>query len=74
VSLRTDDLDPEGPPWLDSRGPPGKYRAPGHPGGLWVAKVATAALQRGLNYASPANFSGRRPPEIKIQRFAPAFS
>lgn len=48
VSLRTEDLDPEGPPWLESHGPPGKYRAPGQPGELWVAKVATEALQRGV--------------------------
>ena len=56
VLLRTEDLDPEGPPWLESRGPPGKYRAPGRPGGLLVAKVATAALQRGINYPCRAEF------------------
>ena len=43
VLLRTEDLGPEGPPWLELRGPPGKYWAPGRPGGLLVAKVATAA-------------------------------
>jgi hypothetical protein len=66
VSLRTEDLDPEGPPWLESRGPPGKYRAPGHPGALWVAKVATAALQRGVNYPKlpvPGDFF--RPPAAR---------
>lgn len=61
VLLRTEVLGPEGPPWLESRGPPGKYRAPERPGGLLVAKVATAALQRGVNYPFSANFSARRP-------------
>jgi len=63
VLLRTEDLDPEGPPWLESRGPPGKYRDPGRPGGLLVAKVATAAFQQGVNYTSAANF--RRQPRPK---------
>jgi hypothetical protein len=49
VLLRTEDLGPKGPPWLESRGPPGKHRAPGQPGGSLVA-LATAALQRGVNY------------------------
>ena len=74
VLLRTEDLGLEGPPWLELRGPPGKYWAPGRPGGLLVAKIATAALQRGENYPFPANVSGHQPPEIKIQGFATAFS
>lgn len=76
VLLRTEDLGPDGPPWLELRGPPGKYRAPQRPG-LLVAKVATAAPQKGENYPNcpfPVNFSGHRPPEIKIQGFATAFS
>ena len=77
VLLRTEDLGPEGPPWLELRGPPGKCRAPRRPAGLLVAKVATAALQRGENYSKlpfPANFSGHPSSEIKIQGFATAFS
>ena len=35
VLLHAEDLDPEGPPWLESRGPPGKYRgAPWPPVGF----------------------------------------
>lgn len=60
VLLRTeDDLSPEGPPWLESRGPTGKYRAPGRPRGWLVSQVATAALERGVNYPKlplPGNF------------------
>jgi hypothetical protein len=68
VLLRTKDLGPEGPPWLELRGPPGKYWAPGRPGGLLVAKVATAALQRGENYPKlplPGGFF--RPPAARNQ-------
>jgi hypothetical protein len=74
VSRRTEDLDPEGPPWLESHGPPGKYRAPGQPAGLWVAKVATEALQRGVNYAATAKFFGGRTPAITIEGFSTRFS
>jgi hypothetical protein len=63
VVLRTEDLDPEAPPWLESHGPPGKYRVPGHPVRLWVAKVATEALQRGVNYAATQNFSAAGRPK-----------
>lgn len=75
--LRTEDLGPEGPPWLESRGPPGKCRASQRPAGLLVANVATAALRRGKTtpkYLFPAKFSGHRPLQIKIQGFATAFS
>jgi len=68
VLLRTKDLGPEGPPWLQLRGPPGKYWAPGRPGGLLVAKVATAALQSGENYPKlpvPRRFF--RPPAARNQ-------
>ena len=74
VSLSTEDLDPEGRPWLESHGPPDKYRAPGQPGGLWVAKVATEALQRGVNYAATAEFFGGRTPAITIEGFSTRFS
>ena len=50
-SLRTEDLDPEGPPCLvslESHGPPGKYGALGNLGALRVAGTATEALQTGV--------------------------
>jgi hypothetical protein len=68
VLLRTEDLGPEGPPWLELRGPPGKYRGSRRPAGLLVAKVATAALQRGENYPKlplPGEFF--RPPAARNQ-------
>ena len=67
VSLPTEDLDPEAPPWLESHGPPGKYQALGQLGELRVAKVATEALQRGVNYAIPRNFSAAGRPKLKIR-------
>ena len=74
VLLRAEDLDSAGPPWLESRGPPGRYRDPGRPVGLSVAKVATAALiERGKLRLRP-EFSGGSPPELKIQGFATRFS
>jgi hypothetical protein len=68
VSLRTEDLDSEAPPWLESHGPPGRYRAPGYPVGLWVAKVARPRPSReGVNYAAPRNFSAAGRPKLKIR-------
>ena len=64
VLLRAEDLDPTGPPWLDSRGPPGRYRDPGRPVGLSVAKVATAALKDRDNLRLGPNFR-RRPAQIE---------
>jgi hypothetical protein len=64
VLLRAEDLDPAVPLWLDLRGPPGRYRDPGRPVGLSVAKVATAALtERGKLRLHP-ELSAGRPPEI----------
>ena len=69
VLLRADDRDPVGPPWLESRAPPGRYRNPGRPVGLSGAKVATAArIERG-NLPLRPEFSGGRPPKFKIQGF-----
>ena len=65
VSLRAEDLDPAGPPWLESRGPPGIYRALGRPVGLAVAKVAKAALIERSSYASAPNFPAGGRPTLK---------
>ena len=65
VLLRAEDLDPTGPPWLDSRGPPGRYRDPGRPVGLSVAKVATAGPQREDNPRLGARIFRRRPAQIE---------
>ena len=65
VLLRAEDLDPTGPPWLDSRGPPGRYRDPGRPVGLSVAIVATAALKERDNLRLGPEFSGGGPPKIE---------
>ena len=74
VLLRAEDLDPVGPPWLESRGPPGRYRDLGRPVGLSVAKVATAALIERGKLCFHAEFSGGSPPELKIRGFATRFS
>ena len=74
VLLRAEDLDPTGPPWLDSRGPPGRYRDPGRPVGLSVAIVATAALKERDNLRLGPEFSGGGPPKFKIRGYATRFS
>jgi hypothetical protein len=74
VLLRAEDLDPTGPPWLDSRGPPGRYRDPGRPVGLSVAKVATAALKEKDNLRLGPEFSGGGPPKLKVRGYATRFS
>ena len=38
VLLRAEDLDPVGPPWFESHGPPGRYRDLGRPAGLSITK------------------------------------
>jgi hypothetical protein len=74
VLLRAEDLDPVSPPWFELRGPPGRYRDPGRPAGLSVAKVATATLiERGKLRLRP-EFSAGRPPEFKIWGFSTRFS
>ena len=74
VSLHAEDLDPEGPPWLQSRGPPGRYRDPGRPVGLSVAKVATAALKERDNLRLAPEFSAAGPPKLKVRGYATRFS
>jgi hypothetical protein len=74
VLLRAEDLDPVGPPWLESRGPPGRYRDLGRPVGLSVAKVATATLIEKGKLRFRPKFSGSRPRELKIRGFATRFS
>ena len=74
VSSRAEDLDPMGPPWLESRGPPGIYRDLGRPIGLAIAKVATAALIERSKLRLRSEFSGGRPPEFKTWGFATCFS
>ena len=74
VLLRAEHLDPMGPPWLDSRGPPGRYRDPGRPVGLSVAKVATAALKERDNLRLGPEFSGGGPPKLKVRGYATCFS
>src|SRR5215470_16779735 len=74
VLLRAEDLDPVGPPWLESRGPPGRYRDLGRPVGLSVTKVATAALTARGKLRFRPEFSGGSPPELKIRGFATRFS
>ena len=74
VLLRAEDLDPAGPPWLESRGPPGRYR---HFGRL------CRAVSRESGDGSPSRegklrlrpeFSDGRPPEFKTWGFATCFS
>ena len=74
VSQRTEDLDPDGPPWLESLGPPGKYRAPGQPGEPWVAKVATEALPERDKLCRPRNFAAADRPKSQSRVFQQALA
>ena len=74
VSLRAEDLDPAGPLWVESRGPPGRYRDPGRAVRLSVAKVATAALIEKGKLRFRPEFSAGRPPALKVRGFATRFS
>jgi len=74
VLLHAEDLDPVGPPWLGSRGPPGKYRDLGRPVRLSVAKVATAARIDTDKLRFRPEFSAARPPASKVRGFATRFS
>ena len=75
VLWRAEDLDATGPPWLDSCGPPGRYRDPGRrPIELSVAKVATAAhIERG-KLPLRGEFSAGPPSKLKIRGYATRFS
>ena len=66
VLLRAENLDPVGPPWLESHAPPGRYRHLGRP---------CRAVSRECRDGSPhtegklhlrPEFSDGRPPEFKI--------
>ena len=72
--LRAEHLDPEGPPWLESRGPPGRCRDLGRPVGLAVAKVATAALIERDKLRLRSEFSGGWQREFKTWGFSTGFS
>ena len=74
VSLRAEDQHPEGPPWLESRGPPGKYRDPGPPCRAESRESRDGSPHRGGKLCSHPQFSGGRPPEFEIRGFATRFS
>ena len=73
VLLRAEDLDPVGPPWLESRGPPSRYRDLGRPVGLGRESPDGPLLARGKLRFHP-EFSGGRPPAFKKWRFSTGFS
>src|SRR6516162_10217893 len=66
VLLRAENLDPVGPPWLESHGPPGRYRHLGRPCRAVSTKVAMAARIGRVNYASAPNFPTAARPNLKI--------
>jgi hypothetical protein len=74
VLLRAEDLDPIGSPWLEFRGPPGRYRDLGRPVRRSVANLAMAALIKRGKLCFHTEFSDGRPPEIENLSFATAFS
>ena len=74
VLLHAEDLDPAGPPWLESRGPPGRSRGPGRPVGLSGAKVAPAALLEGDTRRSRPKFLAAGRLKFKKWGFATGFS
>ena len=66
VLLRAENMDPVGPPWLESHGPPGRYRHLGQPCRAVSTKVAMAARIGRVNYASAPNFPTAARPNLKI--------
>jgi hypothetical protein len=74
VLLRAEDLDPAGPPWLDSRGPPGRYRDVGRPCWAVSRESRDGSPQGRVNYASAPNFPAVGRPEFKTWGFATCFS
>ena len=56
VSLRAEDLDPMGPPWLDSRGPPVDIGTLGDLSGCRSRKSRRRPSKRGIIYPSGPNF------------------
>ena len=64
VLLRAEDLNPAGPPSLDFRGPPGRYRDLGRPVGLSLAKVASAAQIEMVKLRFHPEFSASQPSEL----------
>jgi len=66
VLLPAENLDPVGPPWLESHGPPGRYRHLGRPCRAVSTKVAMAARIGRVNYASAPNFPTAARPNLKI--------
>jgi hypothetical protein len=67
VSLRAADLDPGGPPWLEFRGPPDRYRDLGRPCRAVSRETRDGSRIEGENYASAPNFPAAGRPNLKSE-------
>ena len=65
VLLRAEDLDPAGPPWLESRGPPGRYRDLGRPCRAVSRESRDGSPHREGKLRLRPEFSDGRPPEFE---------
>ena len=65
--LRAEELDPAGPPWLEFRGPPGRYRDLERPVGCRSRRSRPQPKWRGVNYASTPNFRAAGRPNLKSE-------
>ena len=65
VLLRAEDLDPAGPPWLESRGPPGKYRDLGRVCRAVSRESRDGSPHREGKLRLRQEFSDGRPPEFE---------
>ena len=73
VLLRAENMDPVGPPWLESHGPPGRYRHLGRPCRAVSTSRDGSPHWEGELRLRP-EFSDGRPPEFENLGFATAFS
>ena len=64
VLLRAEDLDPAGPPWLEFRGPPGRYRDLARPCRAVSRESRAGSPNREGKLRLHLDFFGGRPPEI----------
>ena len=74
VLLRAENLDPVGPPGLESHGPPARYRDLGRPCRAVSRQSRDGSPHRESKLRLCSEFSDRRPPEFETWRFATCFS
>ena len=68
VLWRAENLDPVGPPWLESHGPPGRYWRLGRPSRTVSRESRDGSPHREVKHLRP-EFSDGLPPEFENLRF-----